>query len=633
MLRSLLGKRRGKRREGGQVLVLFELCLIVMLLFVAMVIDLGFLRNNRQILVNTVDAAALAGGSMLPVSGATGSTDSTQVQVETLIKTTIAADYPTLSKSATLSPDAYTITYKCLIGVDSTGQPRTSDVPTACDPHNKLGHNPVLASDFIGAGPTRVSACDPSKGDTCNAVVVEASSTTQYAFAPVGGVNSGSSGTVSSASCKGLCGAPPVVPVDVVIITDRTESMEVCPTPTPIGCTHDTGIKNIQAGANAVLSTFDPNLQRVALGTIGPSQVNSDGTPKTAGCPIDSSGYTANNSIGSVLAVGENFNSTWTAKRNFADESGNTTGNGLDPGAMWTPNFTVPTDLGRWIPVGFTGTDTDTPAVTYHEAYSTGGTVKTTSEIYKAISCEVWYTLGTNLDTPIRMATYYLNSLNNHSRTGVKKAIILETDGAPRTVFNKSAEFTCTGANAAAKAAKDAGIIIYTIGYGLDPNDTSKNCPLVTSDNSNETGSDKNGLSWSGQHGRNLLLNMASDISKFYDSPAGAAVADAFKSAALDIIGGGAHLIQLYPVPVVTYLSSNRGNHQGGGSITINGKYFTGATTVKFGAASANITAITDTAITVVVPRGTKDDTVDVVVTTTGGISSISTGDQYNYNG
>ena len=50
-------------------MILFALCLTVILAFGALVIDLGVLRNNRQILVNAVDAGVLAAGTKLPVTG------------------------------------------------------------------------------------------------------------------------------------------------------------------------------------------------------------------------------------------------------------------------------------------------------------------------------------------------------------------------------------------------------------------------------------------------------------------------------------------------------------------------------------------------------------------------------------
>jgi Flp pilus assembly protein TadG len=172
----MLHSRRAGDRERGQILVLFELVLIVILACAAIVIDLGVLRNNRQILVNTFDAAALAGGTYLPVDGSaspTGTSPGSQYTLaNALITATIKADYPGLTASN------YTITYKCLIGADATGPLISRDVPSTCDPRRSLGipiHNPLQASDitslashFTGAGVTRVSSCDPTLLDKCN---------------------------------------------------------------------------------------------------------------------------------------------------------------------------------------------------------------------------------------------------------------------------------------------------------------------------------------------------------------------------------------------------------------------------------------------------------------------------------
>ena len=65
----MLHSRRGHDREHGQVLVMAALAFVVILAFAAIVVDLGMLRNNRQTLVNTLDAAALAGGTLMPLDG------------------------------------------------------------------------------------------------------------------------------------------------------------------------------------------------------------------------------------------------------------------------------------------------------------------------------------------------------------------------------------------------------------------------------------------------------------------------------------------------------------------------------------------------------------------------------------
>ena len=65
----MLHFRGNRERERGQIVVLFALVLVVILAFTSLVIDIGLLRNNRQTLVNTLDSAALAGGTLLPVDG------------------------------------------------------------------------------------------------------------------------------------------------------------------------------------------------------------------------------------------------------------------------------------------------------------------------------------------------------------------------------------------------------------------------------------------------------------------------------------------------------------------------------------------------------------------------------------
>jgi hypothetical protein len=271
----MLHSRRHGDRQRGQIIVLFELVLIVILGLAALVIDGGVLRNNRQILVNTLDSAALAGGHYLPVTGSAEA-----ATANALINKTIQADYPGLPVSG------YTIVYKCLIGVD----PATNlawisrDVPATCDPTHAVGHTPV-AGDFIGAGVNRTSLCDPTLGDKCNTVVITGSAITQYKLAPVLGLNNGSTGAVVSVACNGPCGGSPVVPVDLVIILDRTGSM--------VGndsSGHDK-ITSLKTAAKAVLGVYDPTKQRVALGLTGPGEVDASGNPLLDTCPSGGTAY------------------------------------------------------------------------------------------------------------------------------------------------------------------------------------------------------------------------------------------------------------------------------------------------------------------------------------------------------
>src|SRR4051812_42688158 len=80
--------------------------------------------------------------------------------------------------------------------------------------------------------------------------------------------------------------------------------------------------------------------------------------------------------------------------------------------------------------------------------------------------------------------------------------------------------------------------------------------------------------------------------------------------------------------PVVTSVTPNFGMI--GITVVIGGRLFTGVTIVTFGGVDAtSFTFIDDNEITAVVPSGTG--LVDVVITTTGGVSAITVDDQFTY--
>jgi Flp pilus assembly protein TadG len=581
----MLHRRDRGEREHGQIIVLFALVLVVILVFAAIAVDLGVLRNNKQILRNTMDAAALAGGTLLPVDGSVAPVGSKATAAKTLIDSTIQKNYPGLPTSA------YTIAYRCLVGVTGGVADVSQVTAGVCNPTHALGHAPV-AGDFTGAGATRSSACNPYAGDKCNVVVVTGSATTQYGFGGVVGITSGSTGAIQSAACNGPCGAPPVIPVDVVLIMDRTASMSA------------QDIADIQSGANSVLSVFNPTVQRIALGTIGPSSPGNSACPSGSTSPLKSLAPPANQVLGVGMSNSSNINF-----------------------------FTYPADLPKWIAVGYSGLD-GAPNISYAEAYSINGVTQTTSTIWKAISCLYSYTTGTNLDTPVMMAQQYLTT---YGRPGVKKGIILETDGLPQA-GDGSAHYTCNAANNNAIATKKgpdgiAGttddIEIFTIGFGVGtskcPTRSGPVCSGSTGSNSNET------TGWSCQPASALLASMATDASHFYDAPDSATVKAAFTQAAENLAGVGLHLIQLYPTPVVTGVGPSSGTHVGGNSVVITGQYFSGAFSVTFGGGAAAFTVTSDTSINVTAPAGTTGTTVDVIVTTGGGASPLVSADHYTY--
>lgn len=222
--RPAMAHIRRDRRDGerGQILVLFTISLVVIMGFTALVVDLGLLRNNRQTLVNAMDAGALAGGTLLPIDGSQPGATAT---ITALINKSVQNTFPGLSTGN------YAIAYRCLIGTGA-GDPGAFDaadidtfIPLDCDPSQALGHSPPVPGDFLGAGKTRSSDCRPDLGDRCNVVVVDGSETTDYTFARVVGVDSGNTGVVTSSACRGLCGELPDQSFDVMIVIDDSSSM------------------------------------------------------------------------------------------------------------------------------------------------------------------------------------------------------------------------------------------------------------------------------------------------------------------------------------------------------------------------------------------------------------------------
>jgi hypothetical protein len=222
MVQPRRGRSAGRDGEQGQIIVLFTIVLVVILAFTALVVDLGILRNNRQTLANAMDAGALAGGTLLPVDGSVpGAADA----MTDLVDQTVQATYRGISTSD------YTISYRCLIGTaaGNAGAFDSADIdafiPLDCDSSNAVGHSPPRLGDFVGAGRTRSSICRPDLGDKCNVVVVDGDITTGFSFARVVGIESGSTGVVTSAACKGLCGELPTDDFDVVLTVDTSGSM------------------------------------------------------------------------------------------------------------------------------------------------------------------------------------------------------------------------------------------------------------------------------------------------------------------------------------------------------------------------------------------------------------------------
>jgi hypothetical protein len=90
---------------------------------------------------------------------------------------------------------------------------------------------------------------------------------------------------------------------------------------------------------------------------------------------------------------------------------------------------------------------------------------------------------------------------------------------------------------------------------------------------------------------------------------------------------------EVVPTPTVILVGPQSGALSGGTTVTIAGRDLEGATAVKFGssAASANFTVVSDNEITAVAPPGAGPGSVDVTVTTVGGVSPAVAGDKFTY--
>lgn len=229
-------RRAAPEGERGQAMVLFALVLTVLVGASALVLDVGLLRKANQDLWNSLDSGALAGVQLLPAEGA---------KAEQTARDYVQANFP-----GSLPDADVTVSFRCLIG-SVGGSPRLSDVPLACDPKASVS--------WTCDAKTCVAPCNPAVGQ-CNVIVVASPVTQQYNFGPAIGHESGTVGVRTAAACKGWCGKPPNVPVDIMMVLDRSSSMNGVDT------------SNARSAADSVRKAYDPNWHHIGLALLGPSK-------------------------------------------------------------------------------------------------------------------------------------------------------------------------------------------------------------------------------------------------------------------------------------------------------------------------------------------------------------------------
>jgi hypothetical protein len=227
------------RNERGAVAILVAALTVVLFGIAALGVDIASQSNRRQTLHDALDTAAHAAAIALP--------DRSEAEAQALA---FADENDT---GSTPSVDFYCVVASEPVAGGGT-QPNLSQIPGMCDPGSPLPSG-TRCDDRICAIP-----CPPT--GTCNSVAVTDERPVDFAFGAAVGVASGSTGVLTSAACKGPCGAVAPSPMDVVVVGDRTPSMEVGST------NHVTGLV---AGIEALLEILSPGQHRVALGTIGRS--------------------------------------------------------------------------------------------------------------------------------------------------------------------------------------------------------------------------------------------------------------------------------------------------------------------------------------------------------------------------
>jgi Flp pilus assembly protein TadG len=390
--------RRKASAEEGVVAVLTALLMVVLLTSVAFTIDLGRLRHEKQTLQNAVDLSSLAGAGLLPVK-----TPAEALAATTLAQNVALANAPEL---ATAPPNSLQISYKCVVSdANGNGGQDSPDLGVACGPQT--------AGAWSTAGtwtlkPGRAShLCDPNAGDMCNTIVVRTSNIVPYYFAPVIGINQGSTGVVQGAACTGTCGNP-ASPLDVVMVLDRTTSMT------------SGDLQNLKDGAMTVLDAYDANQQWVGFVSLPYGQANN--------------------------------------KCNVAGTQNYPT-NGQNPASTWEG---APIQGGYDLPAAGGPHDPNSPLAKAINCMTQGNTnpvnVTGMSPLNQSGQGQ------TDLGDPLDAAQYMLA---HEGRAGVPKVVIFETDGQANQpwLINQG---PCNYLNQQATQAKAANVTIYTIAYGLD---------------------------------------------------------------------------------------------------------------------------------------------------------------------
>jgi Flp pilus assembly protein TadG len=224
--------------QEGVVAILTAILMVVLLASVAFAIDVARIRHARQVAQASVDLGSLAGADLLPVQGAAAAATAKQ-----------AALNVALANDPQLNASQLQVTFTCVVSdPEGDGGADSPDIDISCGPA-------IPGSWTTGWTSKQGKAfhvCNPDAGDTCNAIVLTAADSVNFYFAPVIGINQGSTGAVSSVACRGFCGQA-ATPLDVMMVIDRTTSMSAA------------DLQQAKGAADSVLQIYNPRVQHVGL--------------------------------------------------------------------------------------------------------------------------------------------------------------------------------------------------------------------------------------------------------------------------------------------------------------------------------------------------------------------------------
>jgi hypothetical protein len=204
----LIGLRVRPDDERGVVAVIVALLLVVLGGSAAVMFDLARLRHERHVIQTAVDLGSLAGAGMLPASDPV-----------TAAAAEAAARDVAVSNAPQLASGGLSIAFWCAVkDPEGNGGQDSDDLGFAC------GDQSWTSGWAAPKSGRSFHPCNPYAGDQCNTIVLTASSTIDYFFAPLIGFDTGNTGALTGAACNGYCGQA-ASPLDVVFVIDRSTSM------------------------------------------------------------------------------------------------------------------------------------------------------------------------------------------------------------------------------------------------------------------------------------------------------------------------------------------------------------------------------------------------------------------------